>query len=316
MTIAAFPEVRNEDPSQAATLVVSCAAGGGTPDTTARLVAARLGERLGSPVAVKNMPGPGSLQATLEVAKARPDGNTLLFATNSAICFTPILYKDAKYDPMRDFTPVVMLASNPFVLAVNADLPARVSDLIRHVKQMPKRLSYASFGMGTSHIFMELFMKEAGIELNHVAHPGSAAQVLDAVSTGSVHMAFVDPKVIVERETSDGVRFIGLSTISRHPAVPDIPTIAESGLPSYDANSWVSVVAPAKTPSNIAERLRAACREIVASTEFNQYLATNGFAPLDIRTTDGMTRFFKSEILKWGDVLRGAGLAGIKQASA
>ncbi len=209
---------------------MSCAEGGGTPDTTARLVAAKLADRLGKPATVKNMPGPGSLRATLEVAKAQPDGYTLLFATNSAICFTPILYKDATYDPMQTFTPLVMLASNPFVLAVNAGLPTRVSDLIKHVKQSPKQLSYASFGMGTSHTFMELFMKEAGIEMKHVPHPGSAAQVLDAVSAGSVDMAFVDPKVIVEREKSGGVRFIGLSTASRHPAVPDIPTIAESRL--------------------------------------------------------------------------------------
>lgn len=294
--------------------MVSCAEAGGTPDTTSRLVAQKLTERIGKPVIVKNMPGAGSVRATTEVARARPDGYTLLFATNSAICFTPLLYKEPMYDPIRDFTPLVVLASNPFVLAVSAGLPIHsVPDLIRLAKEKPKQLSYASFGMGTSHIFMEMLMKEAGIELIHIPCTGSAAQVLDDVSAGSVHMAFVDPKVSVER-ASGGVRYIGLSTTTRHPAVPDIPTIAESGLPSYDANSWVSIVAPATTPPEIAEKLRAALREIVASAEFKNYLAINGFVALDIPTVDGMYGFFKSEIVKWGDVLRSAGLVGAHEA--
>jgi tripartite-type tricarboxylate transporter receptor subunit TctC len=263
------PESAKQDPSQTITIVVSCAAGGGTPDTTCRLVAQKLSDRIGKPVGVKNLPGAGSLPATLDVAKARPDGTTLLFATNSAICFTPILYREPMYDPMRDFTPLVMLASNPFVLAVSAALSVRsVADLIRLAKQQPKQLRYASFGMGTSHTFMELFTKEAGIELVHIPYAGSAANVLDDISAGIVHMSFVDPKIIVEHEFR-GVRYIGLSTTARHPAVPDIPTIAESGLPSYDANSWVSLVAPARTPPEIAETLRAALRDIVASAEFN-----------------------------------------------
>ena len=291
--------------------MVSCAQGGGTPDTTCRLVAQKLSDRIGRPVSVKNLPGAGSLPATLEVAKAKPDGTTLLFATNSAICFTPILYKEPMYDPMRDFTPLVMLASNPFVLVVNAALPIQsVADLIRLAKQKPKQLRYASFGMGTSHTFMELFMKEAGIELIHVPSTGSAANVLDDISAGNVHMSFVDPKVTVEREFR-GVRYLGLSTTTRHPAVPDVPTIAESGLPSYDANSWVSLVAPARTPPEIADKLRAALRDIVASAEFNKYLAANGFVALDMPTLDGMTGFFKSEIAKWGAVLLSAGLVGV-----
>jgi tripartite-type tricarboxylate transporter receptor subunit TctC len=220
------------------------------------------------------------------------------------------------YDPMQDFTPLVMLASNPFVLAVHAGLSVHsVSDLIRLAKEKPRQLSYASFGMGTSNIFMELLKKEAGIELTHVPYAGSAAQVLDDVSAGEVHAAFVDPKVTVERKFA-GVRYIGLSTTTRHPAVPDIPTIAESGLPGYDANSWVSIVAPARTPAEIAEKLRSAFRQIVASAEFKQYLATNGFATLEIPTIDEMNAFFKSEIIKWRNLLHSAGLVGVKSAVA
>jgi tripartite-type tricarboxylate transporter receptor subunit TctC len=303
-------------PSQTTELVVSCAEGGGTPDTTARLVAQKLTERIGRQVSVKNMPGEGSLSATRAVARAKPDGYTLLFATNSAICFSPILYREPMYDPLQDFTPLVMLASNPFVLAVHAGLAVHsVSDLIRLAREKPRQLSYASFGMGTSNIFMELLKKEAGIELTHVPYPGSAAQVLDDVSAGAVHAAFVDPKVTVERKF-ERVRYIGLSTTTRHPAVPDIPTIAESGLPSYDANSWVSIVAPARTPAKIAEKLRAAFRQIVASAEFKQYLATNGFAVLDIPTIDEMNAFFRSEIIKWRNLLHSAGLVGVKSAVA
>lgn len=273
----------------------------------------KLTERIGRPVIVKNMPGAGSVRATMEVARAKPDGCNLLFASKSAICFTPILYKESMYDPMRDFTPLVMLASNPFILAVNARLPIRsVSDLIRLAKEKPKQLSYASFGVGTSHIFMELFMKEAGIELIHIPYTGSAAEVLDDVSAGSVHMAFVNSKVTVERAFR-GVRYIGLSTTTRHPAVHDT-TIGESGLPSYDGNSWVSLVAPARTPLGIAERLRASLREIVASVEFKRYLATNGFVALDIPTVGEMKTFFESEIAKWGDVLDSAGLVGVYEA--
>ena len=291
------------DPSRPVTLVVPFASGG--TDVVGRLVARKLSERIGTPVIVRNRPGAGSLLGAAEVAAAKPDGLTLLVATNSAICVTPVLYKEATCDPVRDFIPLALVSGSPFYLIVNANVPARsLKELLQLAKQ--RQLSYSSAGSGsTAHIFMELLAKEAGVKMLHVAYKGSAPALQDVLA-GFVDITFTDPAMAMKSQKA--LRFLGISTKSRHPTAPEVPTISEAGVPGYDALAWIAVVAPAKTPSDITRRLNSELNQVVGSADFGAFLETNGSVIVDIQTIEGVSAFFKSEIDKWGGVVRALGL--------
>jgi tripartite-type tricarboxylate transporter receptor subunit TctC len=308
--VYASPAPAESYPSRPITLVVPFAAGGGT-DALGRLVALKLGARLGRSVIVENRPGAGSMLGASAVAKATPDGYTILAVTNSAIAVTPILYKTPLFDPIRDFAPLSMVSGSPFFLAVNPKSPINsASDLIRIAKDRPKALSFSTAGLGsTAHIFMELFIKKAGIELIHVPYGGTAPAVNDVVA-GHVDMTFADPTVSIDMKKSGYLKLVGISTKERHPAAPDIPTIAESGLPGYGALAWVAIVAPAHTPTDIAEKLHAEIDQVVSAPEFREFLEKNGSIVLKTQSMDGLRDFFKSEVASWGQILRDASLAG------
>ena len=299
-----------EYPVRPITLVVPFAAGGGT-DSLGRVIAEKLTARLGKTVIVENKGGAGSMLGASAVAKAAADGYTILLVTNSTIAVTPILYKVPLIDPLRDFVPLAMVSGSPFFLVLSPKLPAgSVRDLINLAKEKPKQLTYSSAGVGsTAHIFMELFMKMAGIEMIHVPYKGSAQAISD-VMAGHVDMTFTDPTVAITTLKSGLAKFVGISTKTRHPAAPDIPPIAESGLPNYDALAWVAMVASAHTPDDVLRKLRIELAEIIKSTDFKDHLAKNGSTVLDITSPDGMTEYFKSEVATWGNILRDAGLAG------
>lgn len=304
--------IAEEYPSRTITLVVPFAAGGGT-DVLGRLIAQSLGERLGTSVIVENKPGAGSVLGASDVAKARPDGYTLLVITNSAVAVTPLMYKKPPYDPMQDFQPLAMVSGSPFFLAVNSSLPVySAAELIELAKRKPNELTYASAGPGsTAHIFMSLFMNEAGIQLVHVPYGGTAPAFNDVIG-GHVDVTFLDPATAVQASKVKQIRIIGISTKRRSPALPDIPSISQTGLPQYDAIAWVAIVAPKGTPPEIVQRLHRELGEIVTSAKFKAFLETNGSVILDIQTVDGISEFFKVEIEKWGHVLRGIGLVGVQ----
>jgi tripartite-type tricarboxylate transporter receptor subunit TctC len=304
--------VSEEYPSRQITLVVPFAAGGGT-DTQGRIIAQRLHERLGKAVVVENKPGAGSMLGASAVAKAKPDGYTILLVTNSAIAVTPVLYKNPLFDPLADFVPLSIVSGSPFFLATNPKSPINsAADLIRIAKEKPKQLSFSTAGVGsTAHIFMELLMKRAGIELIHVPYGGTARAINDVVA-GHVDVTFSDPGVAVDMWKSGLVKLVGISTKTRHPAVADVPSISESGLPDYDALAWIAIVAPAKTPGDIVQKLHWELAQIVGSKEFVEFQVSNGSVTVNIPTLEGMQSFFKSEIATWGQILRSAGLAGIQ----
>lgn len=304
--------IADEYPSRTITLVVPFAAGGGT-DALGRVIAQKLGERVGKSVVVENKPGAGSMLGASAVAKAAPDGYTLLDVTNSAIAVTPVLYKNSPYDPMRDFTPLAMVSGSPFFLAVNPRLPIKTaSDLIALAKAKPKELTYSSAGVGsTAHIFMELFMKQAGIQLIHVPYGGSAPALNDVIA-GNVDMTFTDPTLGVQMANSGQVRLIGISTKTRSPSAPNVPPISETGLPGYDALAWVAIVGPSGMPPEIVKKLNSELEEVIQSDDFKKFLETNGSVVLDISTVEATREFFATEISKWGDLLRSIGLTGVQ----
>lgn len=307
-----FPWVApaQEYPARVITLVVPFAAGGGT-DSLGRIIAGKLGPRLGTTVVVENKVGAGGMLAAGAVAKANPDGYTILLVTNSTIAVLPVLYKAPLFDPLRDFVPLAMVSGSPFFLVLSPKLQAEsVGDLVRLAKERPNQLSYSSAGVGsTGHIFMELFRKIAGIELIHVPYKGSGQAMSDVIA-GHVDMTLMDPTVAIGTLKSGTARVIGISTKTRHPAAPNVPPIAELGFPDYDVLAWVAMVAPAKTPENAVRRLRVELGEIVRSGEFKDHLANYGSTVLDIPAPEGVTKYFNSEVATWGKIIRDAGLAG------
>jgi tripartite-type tricarboxylate transporter receptor subunit TctC len=206
-----------------------------------------------------------------------------------------------------------MVSGSPFFLAAHPALPIHsAADLISLAKQKPKQLTFSSAGPGsTAHIFMELFMKEAGIELVHIPYGGTAPALNDVIA-GHVDITFLDPAIGVQMSRSKEIRLLGISTKARSPALPDLPSISETGLPQYDAFAWVAIVAPKGTPPEIVEKLHFDLGEIVKSADFRRFLETNGSVVLDVPTVDGIRGFFTAEMDKWGGVLRDIGLVGVQ----
>jgi tripartite-type tricarboxylate transporter receptor subunit TctC len=211
---------------------------------------------------------------------------------------------------MNDFVPLSMVSGSPMFLATNPKGPVQsVKELIAYARERPKQLSFSTSGPGsTAHMFMELFMRKAGVELLHVPYPGSAAGINDVIA-GHVHMSFTDPNLAVDISKSGMIKLIGISTNTRHPAAPDVPTISEAGVADYNSLAWVAMVAPAKTPSDVVQKLQREIGDIVNDKEFRLYLEKNGSVALDISTTNGISEFFRAEIALWGDIVRKGGLA-------
>jgi tripartite-type tricarboxylate transporter receptor subunit TctC len=306
----AFAALADSYPSRPVTLVVTSKAGSG-PDALGRFVAQKLSPRLGQSVVVENKPGAGSMIAANYAAKAPPDGHTLLLATLGSVALTPVLNKKPLVNPRTDFVSLVMTSQNAFFLSVNPKLPINsVQDLIRVAKERPGQMTYGTSGPGSApHIFMELLMKLSGIKMIAVPYPGSGASTNDLVA-GHIDVVFADAAVI-DLAKSGRVRIIGISTKTRHEAFPDIPSIAESGLPAFNAAAWNAVVTAAKTPPDIVKKLQVELSEVVKHPEFKAYLLKRGSTGMDdVSTPEEMRAFVDGEIDRWGDVVRSIGLAG------
>lgn len=247
-------------PTKPLRFVTGSAPGGGS-DFVARALGEKLGERLGQTVIVDNRPGAGGVIGADVVAKANPDGYTLLINTGSAIAVNPALQK-LPYDVQRDFMPVMQVSRAPFVLAINPALPAKSSaELIRLVKANPKKYSYASSGMGAmSHLAMEFFKNMAGVDVVHVPYRGSAPAAMDLIA-GQVQLAMNNIVPTLPHVQTGRLRALAVSGPLRSPVLPDVPTVAESGLPGYEAVQWYGALLPAKVPRDIAALLH---REITA----------------------------------------------------
>lgn len=279
---------------------------GGVGDTFTRALAQQLGERIGQPVLIDNKPGASQIIGAEAAAKSPPDGYTLFLGSVTSLAINLRSMKRLPYDPQKDFTPVALCFGTPLYLVVNPSVPARsVNELIALARTRPGQLTFASIGQGGSlHLAGELFKSMAGVDMTHVAYKGSAPALADVIS-GQVSLIF-DPGVSSLPHVKAGkLRALAITSSRRSDSTPDIPTIAESGVPGYEASIWFGLVAPAGTPSAIVNRLSNEVTQIVRSPAMRERFAP--FA-LDLLggTPDEFAAMIRNEIPKWGKVLQDA----------
>ena len=294
-------------PSKPITYVVPFAAGG-TTDILARLIGEKLSKALGQPIIVENRPGAGGNIGSDFVARAVPDGYTILGGTISSHAINVSLYAKMPYDPEKNFAPITLIGSLANVLAVNADSPIRtVQELIAEAKAKPGALTFASSGAGTSqHLAGELFKRLAGVEITHIPYKGSAPALQDLIG-GHVSMVFDNVVAVAALIKSGKVRPLGVTSLKRVQAFPDVPTIAESGLPDYEVVSWQGIFAPAGTPPDIVKRLNEEIVRILRMPDVVERMDTLGLEPVG-NTPDEFAKFQRAEIVKWAKVVKEAGL--------
>jgi tripartite-type tricarboxylate transporter receptor subunit TctC len=297
-------------PTHAITFVVPFTAGGST-EFLARLLGQRLEQRLGKPFVIENRPGGGGMVGAVSVARAAPDGYTILMAPSSVMAINVALHKKLPYDPATDFVPLALVAATPFVLVVTPSLPAQsVTELIALAKTRPGRLAFASAGLGTPHhLFTEMFKGSAGIELTHVPYRGSVPALTD-IAAGHVQLMFSDVPPALGLVNEGKVRALGISTKERLAALPQVSPIAEQGVSGFDAASWQMVVAPAATPKEIVERLHAQIKDVMLQADIREHVAKMGALPIDTPSVANLRIFVQTEIARWGKVVEQAGIAG------
>jgi tripartite-type tricarboxylate transporter receptor subunit TctC len=292
-------------PSKPITVVVPFAPGGYT-DVVARLLAEKMGGLLGQPVIIENRPGAGSTIGTNLVAKAAPDGYTLGLVAISQV-IAPRLYKELPYDAMNDFVPVGRLVDAPSVLVVNPALPVKsVADLIALAKAKPRTIGYASSGNGsTQHLIGSLFASMTGTQLNHIPYKGSNQSLVDVIG-GQVAISFVSVPNALPHIKAGRLRALAVTTATRTPDLPDVPTLQEAGLKGFDVAGWLGIVAPAKTPPEIVARVQQASAQALSTPDARRALAAAG---VNLNLSDGAAfgKLLHSEYDRWGKVIAGAG---------
>jgi len=281
----------------------------GTPvDIRARWVAEQLAPALGAPVIVENKPGAGGNIGLQAAARSAPDGQTLVIVHQGTLAINPHLYREAGYDPIADFAPVTRLLEAPLVLAVPAESPVRsVRDLVRLAKAAPGRLSYGSSGIGTPpHLAGELFCRSAGIEVVHVPYKGAAASLTDLMA-GRVAFTIDSLAVDMPQIKAGRLRALAVTSRERLPEYPDLPTVAEAGVPRFEYVSWMGVAAPAGTPAPAIARIRDALVRALATPQAREWLKSQGAVPVG-DTPEEFGRFIRTEYERWGALIRAAGI--------
>lgn len=292
-------------PSKPIRLILPFTTGGAT-DVMARALGEKLRTRLGQPIIVENKPGAGTMLASQYVAKSPADGYTLLMAASS-LGIAPAIYSKVDYDPIKDFTPVTLVASVVHVLEVNASLPVKsVKELVDYLKANPDKLSYGSTGSGTStHLEAELFKSMAGVKMTHIPYKGSSPALTDLVG-GQIEVMF-DAYASSGPFIKQGkLRALAVTTAKRSATAPDLPTVAESGLPGYEAMPWLGLVAPAGTPAPIVARLHREVGEVLKDPEIRARFKDLG---LDIvgNTPEEFAHFIRQDVAKWARVVKESG---------
>ena len=280
---------------------------GGTTDILARDAGQVLTQTLGQSVLIDNRPGAAGNIGSDVVAKSAPDGYTLLMATVSTHAINPGLYSKLPYDHIKDFAPVILVARVPNVLEVNPAVPVNtVSDLIKLAKEKPGQINFASSGSGTSiHLSGELFKTMAGVNMVHVPYRGSAPALVDLIS-GQVQVMFDNLPSSLQQINAGKLRAIAVTSEQRSPALPNIPTIAESGLPGFEATSWFGIIAPAGTPPEIIAKLNAELDKWLQSPAGKELLLTQGALPAG-GTPEQFAAYIKDETEKWAKVIKLSG---------
>lgn len=280
---------------------------GGFNDTLGRTLAAKFTEEWGQPAIVENKPGANTLIGSDYVAKAAPDGYTLLIVA-FPFAVAPSLIKNMPYDTVKDFAPVALAAQSPNLLVVNPSLPVKtVAELVAMAKAKPDSLSYASTGNGSSnHISMELFKSLAGVRIVHIPYKGSAPAVTDLLG-GQVHVMFDNAPNVLLQVKAGRLRALAQTGATRSSIAPDLPTVAEAGVPGYELTVWFGLVAPAGTPREVIQKLNAEVLKILAMPDVRERFLSQGVEPLG-STPEQFGDHIKAQMAKWGKVVRDAGV--------
>jgi tripartite-type tricarboxylate transporter receptor subunit TctC len=298
--------IAEDYPSQPIRLVIPFAAGG-TTDLTGRVLAAELGEQLGQQVVVENIDGAGGTVASDQVARARPDGYTLILHVASTSAINPFLYPDLTYDMREDFTPLALMTRVPNIVVVRKDFPANtIQEFVALAKENPGLYNYGSSGNGTIlHLSGALFAKQAGIDIVHIPYPGAGPAMNDLIA-GTIDALFDNfPTGLVQGEAGN-VKALAITTTERSPAMPDLPTVAESGYPEYDTYSWSAIYAPPGLPDDILARLSAAAIATANDPETAQRLQDLGAEV--IGSTPAELAEFRDRMLDyWGPIVAASG---------
>ena len=302
----AKPALAQEYPSRPIRLLVGFAAGGST-DVFARAIAPRLQALLGQPVVIENRPGAGGNIATEATARSAPDGYTLLLGTIGPLAINPTLYGNLSFDPLKDLTPVSLVGEVPNVLAVPADRPFRsVADIIAAAKARPEALNFGSSGIGSAgHLAAEQLNLMAGIRTTHVPYRGGGA-LLPELIAGRVDYAFTTALNGIPQAEAGKLRILGVPNGKRVPLLPEIPTIAESGLPGFDGVDWAAMMAPPGLPAAILAKLNAAMQSVLKEPELVAAMAARRLV-LEASTPEALAEFLRQETTRWAPVVRASG---------
>jgi tripartite-type tricarboxylate transporter receptor subunit TctC len=305
--VASAGALAEDYPTHNIMFIVPTGAGAAT-DLLARILAPQLSDRLGKPFVVEDRPGAGTLTASTAVAKSNPDGYTILMGTSTPLAINATLYKHLPYDPAKDFVPLALIATIPFVLVVNNDLPVHsVLELIAYAKAHPGELSYGSTGPGTPfHLNAELFSAMTGIKMVHVPYKAVVDAQVDLMG-GRIQVMFTDFTSSVALIKAGKMRALGVTTKTRAAAMPDLAPIADLGVPGFNAAAWQMVVAPAATPRPIVDKLHTELEAIMALPETRDAITRIGLVPADLSSIEELQAFVRSEIVRWGEVVKRSG---------
>ena len=293
-------------PTKPIRLIVGFAPGGGA-DTTARAIGNKLGDLVGQQIIVDNRPGASGNIATELVARAAPDGYTILMGTIAALAINPTLYRGKlPFDPLRDLAPIIQAVDSTNILSLHPSVPANsVKELIALAKT--KQLNYGSTGVGgAAHLAAELFNTMAGTKMTHVPYKGGAPVMIDLIG-GQIQVVFATAATAVPQIKSGKIKGLAVTTAKRSSMMPNLPTIAEAGLPGYESNNWYGLLAPAKTPRPIIMRLNQEITKVLAMPDVKEFLHNQGLdaAP---GTPEQFGAYIKSETAKWAKVVKDAGM--------
>lgn len=282
---------------------------GGPTDFVGRIVAQKLSQSLGQQVVVDNRPGAGTIIGSELVARAAPDGHTLLFGTGGGTFLTPLMLPNVPYDPHRDFAPVNMLVVSPQVLVAHPSVAAKsVSELVALAKAKPGALNFASVGTGTSpHLGGELFQSLTGTKLVHVPYKGTALAMTDLIG-GQVHLMFTSMPTVLAHIKAGRLRLLGTGGTKRSAVIPDTPMIAET-VPGFELVTWYGIFAPAGTPNSIVRRLNGEIAKALADPDSNARLAAQGLEPNSM-TPEELRRYTQQEVVRWSRLIKAAGIKG------
>ena len=305
LALAATAASAQPYPSKPITIVVPFGAGSGT-DSIARIIGQYLQNALNQSVVIENKVGASGVLAATYVARAAPDGYTLLMATNSTHSANPHLFKSLSYDPVKDFAPVARAGSYVFMLVVNPAVPARtLPELVAYAKANPGKLTYAS-GNTTGIVAGETLKSKAGIDVLHIPYKSTPPAINDLLG-GRVSMMFIDLAPGLEHVRAGTMRALAVTTRERSALLPDLPSLSEAGIPGYDVTSYAALFAPAGTPKEIVDRLNAELQKIIANPDAKARIAVTGFDAFS-GPPETLASFVQSELVNWGKLIKDAGI--------